>query len=84
MPSGYGSSNWDSGMPGRAVKRLRLLTSLFKARGSGDRREADNALIEANRWLERYPFDVRVKEARDRLRKAHPVDPEDTEETNGT
>jgi hypothetical protein len=71
-------------MPGRAVKRLRLLTSMFEAKDSGDRRRADIALADANRWLRRYPFDVRVMEARDQLRKAHPVDPGDTEATNGT
>ena len=57
---------------------------MFKARDLGDRREADKVLAEANRWLRRYPFDLRVMKARDQLRKAHPVDPEDTEEANGT
>ena len=84
MPSGHGRSNHNPDMPGRALKRLRLLTSMFKARDSGDRREADKALAEANRWLRRYPFDLRVMKARDQLRKAHPVDPEDTEEANET
>jgi hypothetical protein len=41
-------------------------------------------LVEANRWLTRYPFDMRVMEARDWLRAVHPVDPEDTEEGNET
>jgi hypothetical protein len=31
-------------------------------------------LVEANRWLRRHPFDVRVAGARDRLRALHPVD----------
>ncbi len=57
---------------------------MFKARDSGDRREADKALAEANHWLKRYPFDMRVIEARDQLREAFPLDPEDTEEGNGT
>jgi hypothetical protein len=43
-------------MPGRVVKRLRLLTSMFEAKDSGDRRRADKALAEANRWLRRYPL----------------------------
>jgi hypothetical protein len=84
MPSGHGRSNWDHGTPGRVVKRLRLLESLVKARDSDDRREADRALIEANRWLERHPFDVRVIMARDQLREAFPLDPEDTEEASPT
>ncbi len=71
-------------MPGRAVKRLTLLDSLIAARRSADRNQADKVLVEANRWLRRYPFDVRVKEARERLRAVHPVDPEDTEAGNGT
>ena len=71
-------------MPGRAVNRLRLLDSLIKARSSADRGQADEVLVEANRWLTRYPFDVRVMEARDRLRAVHPVDPEDTKEGNET
>ena len=84
MPSGHGRSNQYPDMPGRAVKRLGLLTSMFKARDSGDRQKADKALSEANRWLKRYPFDVRVLQARDQLREAFPLDPEDTEEGNGT
>ena len=83
MLSYYGRTNPDPGMPGRAVKRLRLLDSLIKARGSADRSQADEVLVEANRWLSRYPFDVRVVEARERLRAVHPVDPEDTEAANG-
>jgi hypothetical protein len=71
-------------MPGRAIKRLDLLDSLIKARGSGDRHEADKALAEANRWLRRYPFDMRVIQARDQLRETYPIDPEDTEEANRT
>ena len=71
-------------MAGRAVKRLGLLTTMFKARDSGDRREADKVLAEANRWLKRYPFDMRVIQARDQLRETYPADPEDTDEGNGT
>ena len=84
MPSDHGRINPYPGMPGRAVKRLRLLDNLIKARGSADRSQADEVLVEANRWLTRYPFDVRVMEARDRLRAVHPLDPEDTEAGNGT
>jgi hypothetical protein len=68
----------------RVVKRLCLLTSMFKARDSGDRREADKVMAEANRWLKRYSFDMRVMEARDQLRQMHPVDPEDMDQANGT
>jgi hypothetical protein len=84
MPIGRGRSNWNPDMPDRAVKRLRLLERMVKARDSGDRRQADKALVEANRWLRRYPADVRVIEARDQLREAHPVDIEDTEQANPT
>jgi hypothetical protein len=84
MLSYHGRTNPDPGMPGRAVKRLRLLDGLIKARGSADRSQADEVLVEANRWLTRYPFDMRVMEARDWLRAVHPVDPEDTEEGNET
>ena len=84
MPSGFGRGNQNPDMPGRAVKRLDLLTSMFRARDSGDRQEADKVLAEANRWLKRYPFDIRVIQARDQLREAFPLDPEDTEEGNGT
>jgi hypothetical protein len=70
--------------PGRAVKRLCLLDSLIEARRSADRGQADEVLVEANRWLKRYPFDMRVVEARERLRAVHPLDPEDMEEGNGT
>ena len=71
-------------MPGRAVKRLHLLDDLIEARRSANRNQADEVLVEANRWLRRYPFDVRVMEARNRLRAVHPLDHEDTEEGNGT
>ena len=84
MPSGHGRSNQNPDMPGRAVKRLDLLTSMFKARDSGDRQKADKALAAANRWLKLYPFDMRVVQARDQLREAFPLDPEDTEEGNGS
>ena len=83
MPSDHGRTNPDPGMPGRAVNRLRLLDNLIKARSSTDRGQADEVLVEANRWLTRYPFDMRVMEARDRLRAVHPIDPEDTKEGNG-
>ena len=84
MPVGRGRSYPDPDMPGRAIKRLRLLTSMFKARDSGDRRQADKALSEANHWLKRYPFDMFVIQARDQLRETFPPDPEDTDEGNGT
>ena len=84
MLSYHGRTNPDPGIPGRVFKRLRLLDSLIKARDSADRSQADEVLVEANRWLTRYPFDVRVMEARDRLRTVHPVDPKDTDDGNGT
>jgi hypothetical protein len=84
MPSGHGRSNQNPDMLGQAVIRLDLLTKMFKARNSGDRRKADKAMAEANRWLKRYPFDMRVVQAHDQLREAMPLDPEDTEEGNGT
>jgi hypothetical protein len=84
MPSAKGETNPDPDTPVRAVKRLRLLDSLIAARRSADRGQADEVLVEANRWLNRYPFDVRMMEARDRLRAVHPLDPEDTEAGNGT
>jgi hypothetical protein len=80
MPLGHGKGDRDPDTPGRAVERLRLLDALIRARKSGDRREADRSLVEANRWLKRYPFDVRVMEARDRLRETYPVDYQDIEE----
>ena len=58
--------------------RLGLLDDLIEARRSADRKQADELLVEANRWLRRHPFDLRVAQARDRLRASHPVDPEDT------
>ncbi len=84
MPSDHGRSDPDPELPGRAIERLDLLTSMFKARDSGDRRKADKALAEANRWLKQYPFDMRVVQARDQLREAFPLDPEDMEEGNRT
>ncbi len=68
---------------GRAFKRLCLLDTLIEARRSADRNQADEVLVEAIRWLRCYPFDVRVMEARDRLRAVHPLGPEDTETGNG-
>ena len=84
MPSANGTPNPEPYTPGRAVKRLCLLDNLIEARRSADRNQGDKVLIEANRWLRCYPFDVRVMEARDRLRAVHPLDIEDTEADNGT
>ena len=60
--------------------RLSLLDDLIEARRFADRSQADEVLVEANRWLRGHPFDVRVMEARERLRALYPVDPNDTEE----
>jgi hypothetical protein len=66
----------------RVIRRRRLLDKLIEARRSADRTRADWVLVEANRWLRRHPFDMRVAEARDRLRAVYPVDPNDTRETH--
>jgi hypothetical protein len=68
----------------RVITRLGLLDDLIGAGRSAARNRADAVLVEANRWLRRHPFDVRVIEARDRLRAVHPVDHNDTEEADGT
>ena len=83
VPSGHGKSRADAITTSRVITRLRLLDYLIGARRSADRNRADELLVEANRWLRRHPFDVRVAEARDRLRAVHPVDPNDTQEADG-
>jgi hypothetical protein len=82
VPSGRGKSRAGAVATNRAIRRLGLLDDLIEARRSADRSRADGVLVEANRWLMRHPFDVRVAEARDRLRAAHPVDPDDTQDAN--
>jgi hypothetical protein len=84
VPSGRGKSRALATMTSRAIRRLGLLDDLIEARRSADRSRADGVLLEANRWLRRHPFDVRVAEARDRLRSAHPLDPDDTLEADRT
>jgi hypothetical protein len=64
------------------IRRFHLLGDLIEARRSADQSRADEVLVEANRWLRKHPFDVRVAEARDRLRLAHPVDQDDTQEAH--
>ncbi|MEW6638010.1 MAG: hypothetical protein AB1425_14490 [Actinomycetota bacterium] len=73
----------DRDAPGRVIRRLRLLDELIEARESSDRRRADRALVEATRWLRRYPGDVRVLDARSRLRGAYPVDADDARRGSG-
>jgi hypothetical protein len=68
----------------RVITRFRLLDDLIEARPFAARNRADAVLVEAYSWLRRHPFDVRVIEARDRLRAVHPVDHNDTEEADGT
>ena len=80
VPSGRGKSRAGAIITSRVIRRLGLLDDLIEARRSFDRSRADGALVEANRWLKRHPFDVRVAEARDRLRALHPVDPSDTQD----
>jgi hypothetical protein len=84
MSSASGKRNRSPETSGRALKRLCLLNDLIEARGSADRSQADEVLVEANRWLRRHPLDVRVINARDRLRAVHPLDPEDTQANSGT
>jgi hypothetical protein len=82
VPSGRGKSRAGAITTSRVITRLRLLDDLIEARRSADRSRADGVLVEANRWLRKHPFDVRVAEARDRLRVAHPVDQDDTQEAH--
>jgi hypothetical protein len=84
VPSGRGKSRAGTSTTSRVITRLRLLDDLIKARRSADQSRADEVLVEANRYLGRHPFDVRVAEVRDRLRAAHPVDPDDTQEAERT
>ena len=74
VPPGHGKSRVGTVTTSRVIRRLHLLDDLIEARRSADRSRADGVLVEANRWLRKHPFDVRVAEARDRVRLAHPVD----------
>ena len=78
VPSGRGKSRAGDITRSRVIVRLGLLDDLIEARRSADRKQADELLVEANRWLRRHPFDLRVAQARDLLRASHPVDSEDT------
>ncbi len=82
VPSGYGNSRVGTVTTSRVIKRFHLLDDLIEARRSADRSRADRVLVQANRWLRKHPFDVRVAEARDRLRLAHPVDQDETQEAH--
>jgi hypothetical protein len=82
VPSGYGNRRVGTVTMSRVIKRFHLLDDLIEARRSADRSRADRVLVQANRWLRKHPFDVRVAEARDRLRLAHPVDQDDTQEAH--
>ena len=82
VPSGHGKSRVRTVTTSRVIRRFHLLDDLIEARRSADRSRADGVLVEANRWLRKHPFDVRVAEARDRLRLAHPVDQDDTQEAH--
>ena len=84
VPSGHGKSREDPITTSRVITRLGLLNDLIEARRSADRDRADEVLVEANRWLRRHPFDVRVREFRGRLRAVHPLNPNDPEEADGT
>ena len=80
VPSGHDKRSAGATTTSRVITRLVLLDDLIEARRSADRSRADGVLVEANRWLRKHPFDVRVAEARDRLRAVHPVDPNDTQD----
>jgi predicted AlkP superfamily pyrophosphatase or phosphodiesterase len=82
--SDHGMSREDPITTSRVITRLGLLDYLIEAWHSADRNRAAEVLVEANRWLRRHPFDVRVIEGRDRLRAVHPVDHNGTEEADGT
>ena len=82
VPSGHGKSRVGAVTTSRVIRRLHLLDDLIEAKRSADRSRADGVLVEANRWLSKHPCDVRVAEARDRLRVAHPVDQVDTQEAH--
>jgi hypothetical protein len=82
VPSGHGKSRAGTVTASRVIRRFHLLDHLIETRRSADQRRADGVLVEANRWLRKHPFDVRVAEARDRLRLAHPVDQDDTQEAH--
>jgi len=82
VPSGYGRSREGTVTTSRVIRRFHLLDDLIEARRSADRSRADGVLVEANRWLRKHPFDVRVAEARDRLRLAYHVDQDDTQEAH--
>jgi hypothetical protein len=82
VPPAHGKSRAGDITRSRVITRLGLLDDLIEARRSADRKRADELLVEANRWLGRHPFDVRVAGARDRLRAVHPLDPNDTQEAD--
>jgi hypothetical protein len=84
VPSDHGKSCEDPITTSWVITRLGLLDDLIEVRPFAARNRADAVLVEANRWLRRHPFDVRVIEGRDRLRAAHPVDHTGTEEADGT
>jgi hypothetical protein len=74
MPVGRRSSP-DPDMPRRTSERQRLVERMMNALESGDRLEADKALVEANRWLKpgnSYIPDAAIENARRRLREAFP------------
>jgi hypothetical protein len=80
IPADHSKSSTNPTTTSRVIGRLSLLDNLIKARRSADRSQADRVLVDANRWLRRHPFDVRIMEARDRLRAVHPVNINDTSE----
>jgi hypothetical protein len=66
-------------MPRRIFERQQLLDrmmkGMMKALESGDRRRADEAMVEANRWLKRgnsYVPDAAIENTRRQLREAFP------------
>lgn len=69
--------NPDPGMSRRMFERQRLLERKINALESGDRRRADEAMVEANRWLKpgnSYIPDAAIENALRQLREAYPAD----------
>jgi hypothetical protein len=69
--------NPDPDMSRRMFERQQLLRRMMKALESGNRREADKALVEANRWLkpgDSYIPDAAIENARRQLKEAYPTE----------
>ncbi len=69
---------------GKETDRNMLLGRMANAKGCGDRKEAQEAIEAASRWLEDNQNDATVKRARDQLQEAYPPEALDSEEGNPT